>query len=247
MTFLSYMRLLSAGVVAANLAAVPVLAGDIKRVNFSAGQRLSFVLPDTGDASKKTRGPVLAGLTALAGQGTLTQVYNFAVDEVLIGEHQPQALSLYAWSSADDARQARASEHYKSELASLMPATWSEVHTVEVDLVEPLTLELDSDKTYTLALAWIRSEAMFEGYAALSAPLREVLGAKPLINLPVGYFAQMGLDEADSPDRLVLMEWRHESHPEAYRTSALIQENAEVVGQAFEKIQWYRLAHGGNN
>ncbi|MDO3388709.1 hypothetical protein QWI17_22875 [Gilvimarinus sp. SDUM040013] len=243
MTFFSYLRLLSASCVAANLAVTPVQAVENTEVSFHSGQRISLVLPDETGADGDARQAYLDGLVSLTADLGLRQSHSFAVERVIIGDHQPQAMAIYSWPDAEQSKQLRHNSTFQSNFESLASQAWQELVTVDVDLEDALEITFDTDKVYTLAVAWIGDEALFESYVALSAPVREALGARPVMNLPVADFSSIQGLGGRSPDRVVIMEWNDSSHPDAYLTAPAVQNNQAIVQQAFEKIEWYELRH----
>lgn len=244
MTFLSYIRLLSASCVAAGLTVNPALAGEIKDIEFSAGQRVSLVLPDNTGADQAAQGFYLQGLMALSSGLGMQEKHSFAIERVIIGEHKPQALGIYAWPSAENADQLRSNPVYINEYEPLLHDAWKEMHTIDVDLTEDVKISFDTDKTYTMALLWFGDKAVYDSYILQSEPLREQLGAKRVFNLPVSQFDSFAATDADkSPDRVVIVEWHHSSHPDAYLNSPMLTENRPMLQQAIAKIDWYELSH----
>lgn len=242
MTLTTYLRLLSVSSALAVLTS-PALAAEDKVLNLEAGQRLTLVLPDANGADEAARETFMQGLIRLSADLELKEEHSFAVASTIIGEHQPQALGIYSWPDKQSSMQLRTHSEYQAQLAPIKADAWSQIHTLDVDLAEPLSITFKEDRSYTIALAWIANQSMFDSYAVLSQPVRDALGAKTLVNLPVADFEAVGANFDRQPDRVVIIEWLHPSHPQAYRYSPAVQNNPEIVQSAFEGINWYQLKH----
>ncbi|WP_041521865.1 DUF1330 domain-containing protein [Gilvimarinus agarilyticus] len=240
-----YSSLLASSCLCAQLLASPVAAQpSVTDIELTPGQRLTLVLPDADPSAEAQQEQYLAGTFAIAGQQGFTEQHSFAVGEVLIGEHQPEALGIYSWPSIQSAQTMRNHPEVQ-RLAPLREQGWHEMHIIDVDIEQPLQMQFDARKRYTLAVLWLDDEAAYQRYLKATDPQRDAMGAKVVLIAPVAAFDSIDAPDLGDPSRIAIVEWPADVAPKSYVQSPLFTASEAIVQQAIGRIDWYELRHWG--
>ena len=207
-----------------------------------SGQRLVMVLNRDHPDGEQFRSEYFARNFPLAKAQGMYECHSFRVEAVVAGERNPQAASFFAWPSPQIAEAFRQEEEYATLYAPRRAEGWLDLQVMYMDLTAPVTLDLNPERHYTVAVLWLKDPEAYDRYFRDMDQLRAELGARVVLKQPVSRYDSLREPEAPAPHWVILMEWKDAEGPRQYIESAHFNKHRGAHDAALDKIEMYRLA-----
>lgn len=180
-----------------------------KTITFTKGEVLSLIciVPKAGEDAAAARKAYTKQAFELAGTFGMRAAGSFGVAGVAVGTFSPAAISFFSWPDIAAERRFRDHKSWAS-IKALRPSGWDELRIHDVVLDSDVALTFRSDKTYTMATAWINADHPddYDRYLANIVPAVTASGGRFIYQLRQPSFSALDTSVA-APGRVTFVEW----------------------------------------
>lgn len=211
-------------------------------ITLRQGQVLSYVMVDSRQDSRTGAETLARESTTVAQKHSGRSIASFTIERKLVGDHEPETLSLLAWPSPANMNAFLADPDWR-QLAIPDEAVEDDMRVYSTPVEQDVTLRLDSTKVYTLAIAWT-SEERPDDYAAYMKgiePDLAAVGARFVYSMLTPRF-ESSTSSGPAPARVTIVEWPSLATYAELRKRPSYQQHFEKFTSGIRDFEFYRIA-----
>ncbi|MEO0365160.1 MAG: DUF1330 domain-containing protein [Pseudomonadota bacterium] len=226
------------------LASVAGESPEVVEAAYREGELISLiaVVAKAGDDAAAVRGQYLRNAFGLAEQHGMKVLGSLNVTEVISGDFKPQVLAFYSWPSVAAEQAFDAMPEWKP-IKATRPDGWDDLRFHDATACQDLTLRFASDKSYTLATAWVNPENPddYDNYLKGIEPALNALGGRFVYQMRDPVFSALVSTESP-PSRLTLVEWKSPEDLDRFLQSDGFKQHSALLTSGTVGFELVRLA-----
>lgn len=211
-------------------------------IALAKGQLLSLVMPKIDPAGTAERQEYSKRAFTIARSLGLQLEGSFTIPAKIVGNFTPDVALFFSWPN-QEAETALSRHPEWPEIKALRPKAWEELKIYTVALEGDTTLEFDTAKSYTLAIAWLnpaRPNDYYKYMEAISDDVRAVGGRFVLKMVEPKFEAHASPKVA--PGQVTIAEWPSDTSVAELRRREGYAEKYAHFESGVSRFEFYKIA-----